>query len=81
LAADNIDVHRLPDGPVRKETMKVVHALNIRAVDGQNQIPATFPDESTSGPPELPGFNGAVYVPLIKILIISYCVRNIKDRD
>ncbi len=38
LAADNIDVHRLPDGPVRKEAMKVIHALNIRAVDGDRSL-------------------------------------------
>lgn len=34
-----MDFNRLPDWPFRKETVQVIHALNIGVVDGYNQVP------------------------------------------
>jgi len=39
LAANDIDFHGSSDGPIRQKAMKIIHALNVRAVDGHNQIP------------------------------------------
>jgi hypothetical protein len=67
LAPQNINFNQLPDGPFRKEAVKVVYALNIGAINGHNQIPHL--KTGTPGrTPELDGnnFSGIILVQTVK---------------